>query len=250
MLVGSNQEPYSALRPSASPSPFLSLFLVLGRGTQFVSAHCSYLIRLCILAFSAQLHTVGCTDLSGLDLPQFSKEKHTANEETVPSLATALSGAAPGPKPEAGFKGAISPPGLPHSRHRSFPPSTPFEGESLKGQRGRLRLSPARFDRRTDGERAAGTGPVFGNAAAQSVIAKSREFSIKHKDGGKPCLTQLSVNVFVRRPAMRLTPNILTIPQLMARALSAPTARPADRLKTKRTRSFQLAGSLRRETRG
>lgn len=143
-----------ALQCTAAVSQPLSVSLsipVLGRWPQFVSVHCSYLIRLCILVFSAQLHMVGCTDLSGLDLPQFSKE-HTANEETVPSLATALSGAALGPKPELGFKGAISPPGLPRSRHRSFPPSTLLEGKSRTGQRGRLRLSPARFDRRTDGE--------------------------------------------------------------------------------------------------
>lgn len=98
------------------------------------------------------------------------------------------------------------------------------------------------------GKRAAGTGPVFGNAAAQSVIAKSREFSIKHKDGGKPCSTQLSVNVFVHRPATHLTPNTLTTPQLMAYRLQQQD--PQARLKTKRTRSFQLAGSWRRETRG
>lgn len=29
------------------------------------------------------------------------------------------------------------------------------------------------------------TGPVFGNAAAQSIIAKSREFLMQHKDEGK-----------------------------------------------------------------
>ena len=109
---------------------------------------CWYLTGLCILAFSTQLLTVGCADLSGLDLPLFSEGEHTANEETVPSLATALSGAAQGPRMELGF----SPPRLPHPRHRSSPPFTPLEGERLTGQRGRFRFSPACLDGRTDGE--------------------------------------------------------------------------------------------------
>lgn len=62
----------------------------------------SYLITLCIPAFPAELPMVGCTDLCGLDLTQFSEE-HMANEELVPSLGTSLSGAAPDPQTRAGL---------------------------------------------------------------------------------------------------------------------------------------------------
>lgn len=61
---------------------------------------------------------------------------------------------------------------------------------------------------------------------------------MKHEDGGKPCSTQLSVNMFVHRPVIHLTLNILSIRQLMVKALSAPRARPTDKLRTRR--SFQL----------
>lgn len=47
--------------------------------------------------------------------------------------------------------------------------------------------------------------------------------------------------MFVHRPTTHLTPNILSIPQLMVKALSAPRARPTDKLKMKwMSRSFQL----------
>ena len=99
------------------------------------------------------------------------------------------------------------------------------------------------------GKRAAGAAPVFGNAAAQSVIAKSREFSMKHKKGGKPCSTQLSVNMFVHRPAIHLTSSILSIPQLMAKALLAPRARTRRQAQDEADEEqFPAAGSWRRET--
>lgn len=50
----------------------------------------------CFAAFSAQFPTVGRTDLCSLDLAEFSEE-HMANEESAPSLATALSGGCPRP---------------------------------------------------------------------------------------------------------------------------------------------------------
>lgn len=53
-------------------------------------------------AFSAQFPTLGYIDLCSLDLTEFSEE-YRANEESVPSLATALSGVAPDPQSRAGL---------------------------------------------------------------------------------------------------------------------------------------------------
>lgn len=73
------------------PSSSLSI-PTLRRGSQFAQ----------FAAFSAQFPTVGCVDLCNLDLTELSEE-HMANEESVPSLATAFSEAAPDPQTRAGL---------------------------------------------------------------------------------------------------------------------------------------------------
>lgn len=218
------------------PSPSVSLSIpILGRGPQFVSVRCSCPIRLCILAFSAQLHMVGCPDLGGLDLPQSAKEEHTANEETVASLATALSGAAQGPKPELGFMSPLL--GCPAQGTAASHHSPPWFRREPNGSACALKARSCMLRQHRQGRGPQEQGLSL-ETLLQSIIAKSREFSMKHEDGGKPCSTQLSVNMFVHRPVIHLTLNILSIRQLMVKALSVPRARPTDKLRTKR--SFQL----------
>lgn len=67
---------------------------------------------------------------------------------------------------------------LPRSGHSGFPPFCPWmvraEGPVLHASTGQK------------GESDAGAGPVFGNAAAQTIIAKYRKLSMKCKDEGSP----------------------------------------------------------------
>lgn len=74
----------------------------------------------CIAAFSAQFPTLGCIDLCSLDLTEFSKNTWQMKNQCS-AWPLLLLGLSQTPTPELGFKGTISPPGLPHSRHSSFP---------------------------------------------------------------------------------------------------------------------------------
>lgn len=89
------------------------------------------------------------------------------------------------------------------------------------------------------GMRAAGAGTALGNAAAQSIIAKSKEFSIKHEDGGSPAPHNSSVNISVPR-SYTLNPKYFKHPIARSESIIGPKSKTHRQAEDEADKSFQL----------